>query len=483
MISAKIVGNYQRMDAIMDFDIIANSMGAMTCVISVDKLPDGKYENIRLVAGNKAYIASLENPIEELNIAERKFIPNSLYTEYLPQDLNFEYAVYQAAVNKKVLHSYVKPDRHDVWINMVFMPLMADEGNTCYCTYTMELDLEPDSESIADVSGDIAGAVLETCVVLRSNNDFQKAMDEVVKSIRKMCDAEMCVVLLVDHADQRCRVLSEDKSEDTKLKSFGFHIDRGFYEVVATWGDTISGSNCLIIKDENDMEYLRTKNAPWQESLVNEGIKTLVIFPLKSGDEIIGYVWADNFPAASATRIKETLEVTTFILSSEISNYLLLDRLETLSSRDMLTGVFNRNEMNNVVDRFSQLSDKTGDSLGVIFADLNGLKTVNDIQGHSAGDQLIKKAATLLSEVFSNGRVYRAGGDEFSIIMDNTSEEEVAKKILVLRTRAMEQDVSLAVGSCVVSDYRDIRIALRIADERMYIDKAKYYEAHPEKKR
>ncbi len=468
----------------MDFNVIANSLGAMTCVISVEKLPDGKCGKIRIVAGNEAYIHSLENPINELKIEKLKFIPNQEYTTFLPKDLNFENACYRAAVEKKVLHTYVRPDRYDVWLNMVFMPLMCDEDDLCYCTYTMEFDLEPDSETLSDVSGDIAGAVLETCVVLRSNRDFQKAMNEVVKSIRKMCDAEMCVVLLVDHEDMTCRVLSEDKTADTTLKSFDFHVERGFYEVVSTWGDTISGSNCLIIKDEDDMEYLKEKNPAWQKSLVDEGIKTLVIFPLKSGNDIIGYIWADNFPAKTALRIKETLEITTFILSSEISNSLLLDRLETLSSRDMLTGVFNRNEMNNVVDKLAVSPEKKGDCLGVIFADLNGLKEVNDKQGHTAGDQLIIRAADLLQRVFTDGNVYRAGGDEFSIIIPDTSEEEVAHKVeLVRELSAGYEGVSFALGSCVVSGSRDIRKALRAADERMYADKEKYYNEHPEKKR
>ncbi|SEM12911.1 diguanylate cyclase (GGDEF) domain-containing protein [Butyrivibrio sp. ob235] len=468
----------------MDFDLIANSLGAFTCVLSVEKLPDGKTGDIRIVAGNKAYIDSIENPIQELNMENRTFIPNSVYTDYIPKDLNFETATIQAAVNKKVIHTYVRPERHGAWLNMVFMPLMTDHDNLCYCTYTMEIDLSPNTEAMSDVSGEIAAAVLNNCLVLSGNNDFEKAMNEVVKSIRQMCSAEMCVILLLNNEEQSCRVLSEDLAEDTELNPFGFHIEKGFYKVVSTWADTISGSNCLILKDENDMNYLKKKNRAWYDSLINEKIFSLVLFPIKSGDETIGYIWADNFDPEKSDKIKETLEITTFILSSEISNYLLLDRLETLSSRDMLTGVMNRNTMNNFVDRLAQASEKKSHSLGVIFADLNGLKRVNDTEGHIAGDRLIKKAADILTEVFDIDQIFRAGGDEFSVILPSTTKEEVADKIQKVRDLSEKSgNVSLAIGSCVVSDAKDIRLALRKADEDMYADKKRYYATHPEAER
>lgn len=468
----------------MDFNLIANSMGALTCVLSVEKKPNGEIGDIRIVTGNKAYIDSIENPMENLNMEKHRFIPDSIYTDYIPKDRNFEAACIQAAVNKKMLHTYVRPERHGAWLNMIFMPLMTDHDNLYYCTYSMEIDLAPDTEALSDVSGEIAAAVLKNCIVLSGNNDFGKSMNEVVKSIRQMCAAEMCVILLLDNEEHSCRVLSEDLAEGTVLKPFGEHIEQGFFNVVATWKDTISGSNCLILKDDDDMNYLKEKNRAWYDSLLNEKIFSLVLFPIKSGEEIIGYIWADNFEPDKSDTIKETLEITTFILGSEINNYLLLDRLETLSSRDMLTGVMNRNIMNNFVDRLAQESEKKGHSLGVIFADLNGLKYVNDTEGHPAGDRLIKRTADLLAEVFPIDQIFRAGGDEFSIIIPSTTKEDVENKVQEIRDLSHKYEgVSLAIGSYVVDDQKDIKYALKMADENMYIDKKRYYAAHPEKER
>ena len=122
------------------------------------------------------------------------------------------------------------------------------------------------------------------------------------------------------------------------------------YEHARTWEDTIAGSNCLVIKSEQDMEVVKERNPVWQESLAQFGVETIVLFPIKFQNELLGYMWATNFAPENAGRIKETLELTTYVLGLEISSHLLMDKLRVLSSRDMLTGLLNRNEMNNRVD-------------------------------------------------------------------------------------------------------------------------------------
>ena len=98
-----------RQEEIMDFQKVADSIGAMTCVVSVEKRPEGGYGDIRIVTGNKAYIDSIEHPVGEVQMLTSRFTPNSLYTDYLTRDLNFEDFCYRAAVEKRCLHSYAHP--------------------------------------------------------------------------------------------------------------------------------------------------------------------------------------------------------------------------------------------------------------------------------------------------------------------------------------------------------------------------------------
>lgn len=467
-----------------DFQTLVDGMAAMTCVVSVEKKADGSPGKFRIVTGNKSYIDTIERPVG-YEMLKGKFVPNSEYTEYFMRDMNFETYCYGAAVRKECLHSYAHPERMNIWFNMTFLPVAYEEGDLCYCTYTMEINQEADSKRMSSgVPADIASDVLETCITLHGAQDFGIAMRTVIQGIRDMCNAEHCCIFLMDTYEKKCCVLCEAFSKDTKLLPMAHYVDDRFYAIADSWEATIAGSNCLVVKDAQDMEVVRERNPVWHKSMTDAGAKTIVLFPLRFGEELLGYIWAINFDAENAIKIKETLEITTFVLASELANQRLLDRLKILSSKDMLTGVLNRNEMNNRVDRIYQCESEKAERTGVVFADLNGLKVVNDSQGHSAGDVLLKNAAKAILEVFHDYEVFRAGGDEFTMIVADAAEEELDKKVQAVRKAARKYpDLEFAIGFCVAQNGKEIHQALKTADLHMYADKKKYYEQHPEKKR
>lgn len=465
----------------MDLQTIVDSISAMACVVSVEKVGGESYGKIRIVTGNRQYIDSIEKPFSNVEMLTKKFIPNSEYTNYLNRDLNFEDSCYQAAVQKKCLHSYAHPTRFDVWFNMSFIPLSFDNDDLCYCLYIMEINFKPDAKRMSTISADIATAVLETCIKLRSPDNFKETMKEVCADVRDLCDSEYCCILLTDTAKRKCSVLCEAFSDNTDLISMSNYVDDKFYDIAYSWLDTIAGSNCIIAKNDHDWAVIKERNPIWYDSVKNAGGKTIVLFPLEFKGELLGFIWALNFNAEKASMIKETLELTTFILSSELYSYNMLDRLHILSSRDMLTGVMNRNEMNNYVDEL--VKGKYNESVGVIFADLNGLKVVNDTDGHIAGDTLLKNAASALKDVFRLHEIFRAGGDEFVAIITGITENELNIKADLLRKAAENyNELVFAIGTAYDEKAENVRSVLHIADERMYKDKKLYYELHPEKK-
>lgn len=462
-----------------DFQAMVDHLAAMSCVISVETTENSRTGIFRIVTGNEAYIRSIEQPVPGTNITPKKFVPNQEYTKFVDRDLNFEDACYQAAVLKKSVHSYAHPERMEVWFNMTFLPILPDDGNIHYCIYMMEINQQADSKSMSSISSHLASAVLETSIKLRGTTDFAATMGDVIGDIRDLCDAEHCCILLVDEIKKELTVLGEAFSAYTNLLPMAHYINDEFFKIAMSWEDTIAGSNCLIVKNETDMEIVKERNPVWYESLMGAGAKSIVLFPLKSQERLLGYMWAINFNAEKALEIKETLELATFILGSELGNHLLVDRLKLLSSRDMLTGVMNRNEMNNFVDGICEGNENEPGPVGVIFADLNGLKEVNDLLGHSTGDCLLKDAASALRRVFNEENIYRAGGDEFSVIVLGMTEQDINQKIQEIRNISQDYDlVSFSLGGSSVDNAKDIRQALRQADERMYEDKRKYYETH-----
>ncbi|MCR5188433.1 MAG: hypothetical protein K6C97_05815 [Treponema sp.] len=321
----------------MDFQNFVDGFKLMTCLISVEKFSDDSYGNIRIVTGNKAYIQSIEADPDAPQMLTNKFTPNLEYTNYLPKDLNFEDFCYRSAILKQPLHTYAKPDRFDFWFNMFFLPVDAQDGNTYYCTYSMEMTHEADSQKMAETSYETASDVLNTCIKLRGTENFKHTMNEVIKDIRRICSANYCCIMTIDFFTSKFSVLCEDVSEDEAFTYKNGWATDEFYKIAETWEDTISGSNCLILKNQSDMDVVKDRNPEWYASLQEANIKSLVLFPLKFGYELLGYIWATNFDTNNTVRIKETLELTSFFLGSEIANYQLFDRLRFVSTMDMLT--------------------------------------------------------------------------------------------------------------------------------------------------
>jgi diguanylate cyclase (GGDEF)-like protein len=136
---------------------------------------------------------------------------------------------------------------------------------------------------------------------------------------------------------------------------------------------------------------------------------------------------------------------------------------------DMLTGVMNRNAMTARIAAISgQDEGKTG-RLGIVFADMNGLKYINDNKGHMAGDMLLKNAAMILKSTFIGDEIYRAGGDEFLILLRDTTEAEMEGKIADIRKKAeLFEDVSFAAGNCLREPGMEIRLSDHTGAKAVY---------------
>lgn len=471
-----------------DYKFFAEHIKQIASIVSVEVFPDGTYGNIRLVTANEKFLNMVNSVYEKnsgRNMYKTDFIPDQPYEKYIPKDHNFEDLCYRSAILGETLRTYIHPERMPTWMYITAIPLNSDKENIGYCAYLQKFTEDPDYSLMTNISPDTASQVLDICMKLRGTNDFMTTISDVIMDIRNISDSEHCCILLTDFSQRKCSVLCEALSKDTKLNSMKKYVDDDFIDIADTWHDTIGNGGCAIIKDEQDWAWLKTHNPVWYDSITPAGAKSIVLFPLKYREETIGFIWAINFNTDLAMKIKELLELSTFFLASEIANHQLFSRLEILSTTDMLTGVLNRNAMNNRVDRLITENSRTDikQSVGIIFADLNGLKQVNDSKGHFTGDLLLKDAALSIQKHFPDNEIYRAGGDEFMVLAMEMTKDEFIKRASEFRDDVKDPDgICFAVG-WAYDTITNISRAMHVADVNMYADKQHFYELHPERKK
>ena len=157
----------------------------------------------------------------------------------------------------------------------------------------------------------------------------------------------------------------------------------------------------------------------------------------------------------------------------------LVRQAEAVARRDPLTGLTNRLGWDEAVA--SADSDlQPGSTASLLVVDLNGLKAVNDAQGHEAGDRFLKLGAEALRSVARKGdTVARLGGDEFGLLMPGVAEpaaEQVVARVRAAVARAGtvgDVKLSAAVGAATCAPGEALRQTWRRADAAMYADKAR----------
>jgi len=151
------------------------------------------------------------------------------------------------------------------------------------------------------------------------------------------------------------------------------------------------------------------------------------------------------------------------------------------SERDALTGVFNRAYFDRRYTQEFKRSRRDGTPLSIIFVDIDHFKQVNDNYGHLVGDECIKYVATVLSQEIKReaDAACRYGGEEFALIIPNTSEDNAFALAESLRCKVVEntqtflgEEVSLSVSCGLVTRTVDNEVSeLQLLD---MVDKALY---------
>lgn len=154
---------------------------------------------------------------------------------------------------------------------------------------------------------------------------------------------------------------------------------------------------------------------------------------------------------------------------------ILHGRLREHAVTDKLTGLFNRTLMEASLQQAIAQNQRTGVPMTLITLDIDRFKPINDTLGHDTGDKVLKGLADLLGKsTRSSDMTFRAGGDEFIILVHNTDERQGTKVAEKLRQKVEQaallpdRKVTISLGVSGLQEGMDVATWMKACDGKLY---------------
>lgn len=257
-------------------------------------------------------------------------------------------------------------------------------------------------------------------------------------------------------------------------------IERGS---VLKWSDSFCSR---MVKEDGPRFAPDAQSIPsYREAPINDALRigAYIGQPLVSdADVLYGTLCAvDPEPKQDFTPAQQELVVLiSRTMSTMLSVWMKIEesrqteaKLRYQAHTDALTGVANRQAWESLIAEENDRLSELGDNALVILIDLDGLKKANDNFGHAEGDRYIMKAAHVLRGlVRAQDFVARIGGDEFAMFIRGVEKGHGSVMSGRIRAELHRAGVEASVGFASYLSHRDLREALRVADTRMYEEKA-----------
>jgi len=178
--------------------------------------------------------------------------------------------------------------------------------------------------------------------------------------------------------------------------------------------------------------------------------------------------------------LKDTAIMFAEYLSLSIANIKLSEKLASQSIRDTLTGLFNRRYMEETIQREILRAARKQTKIGIVMADIDHFKQINDTYGHEAGDEFLMKLADFFkTKTRGSDIACRYGGEEFILILPESSVEDTYKRADYLREEIKKvkvyfrgqllPSITLSFGIATYPDHGiDTDELMRVADTALY---------------
>lgn len=206
-----------------------------------------------------------------------------------------------------------------------------------------------------------------------------------------------------------------------------------------------------------------------------------------AGSKPVVSMFALVIPVGTGIIIRTFLlpEVQVGLLGASVSLLIFVISMGNAESLyDSFTRVYNKEYLTYYLERNKR--DHRSRVAGIMI-DVNNLKIINDEYGHKAGDEILKKAVSLIRKMkIENSALVRFGGDEFILLLSVSDIETVRDVMLNIKERLFQYEaedtspykLSLSMGTTIYIPGENISSFVRRMDEQMYLEKKAYHEAY-----
>lgn len=291
--------------------------------------------------------------------------------------------------------------------------------------------------------------------IATSEFDLDAVLATVVQEARRLTGADAAVVEIPDGDDLVYRAAS-----GTAEQFLGLRLPAEG----AISGLALRSGETLVCEDSETDERVDL------DACRRVGARSLVVVPLQHDAHAAGVL--EVYSASRDAFRPENVRVLTLLgdmIGSALARAELLEKLNHLALTDELTGLPNRRSWYDHLEHALARARRSTAPLSLLVLDLNGFKQVNDLQGHAAGDRLLRTVGACWSSTLRDSDILgRVGGDEFAVILEQTDAQTAVRVAARLEGSLTTGDVTVSTGIATWDGREDAESLLSRADAAMY---------------